>query len=78
MRKVSIRDARRQLRVLLDDVQGGEEIAVLRRGVEVARLVPAPRRLAPLPDLTDLRASVRVRGRPMSADVIAGRRSARF
>lgn len=78
MRKVSIRDARRWLRALLDDVQEGEQIAVLRRGVEIARLVPTPRRPAPLPDLTDLRASVRVRGRPISADVIASRRSARY
>jgi prevent-host-death family protein len=78
MRKVSVRDARRQLRVLLDVVRGGEEVAVLRRGVEVARLVPAPRPFVPLPDLSELRASVRLRGRRMSADVIASRRSARY
>jgi len=78
VRRVSVRNARQRLRALLDDVQGGEEIAVLRRGVEVARLVPTPRQPTPLPDLASLRASVRVRGRPMSADVISSRRSARY
>ena len=78
MRKVSVRDARRRLRVLLDAVRNGEEVAVLRRGVEVARLIPAPRPSASLPDLSELRASVRLRGRRMSADVIASRRSARY
>jgi len=78
MRKISVREARQRLRALLNQVQAGEEIAVLRRGVEVARLVPPRRRRARLPDLTDLRASVQISGRPMSAEVIASRRSARY
>lgn len=78
MRAVSVREARERLRAVLERVQAGEEIAVLRRGVEVARLVPPPRQPQRVPDLADLRASVRVRGRPMSAEIIADRRSARF
>jgi prevent-host-death family protein len=75
---VTVRAAREQLRALLDDVQAGEEIVVLRRGVEVARLVPASRRRARLPDLSGLRSAVRVRGAPVSAEVIAARREGRY
>lgn len=78
MRRISVREARQRLRALLNQVQAGEEIAVLRRGVEVARLIPPRRRRAPLPDLATLRASVRITGRPMSAEVVASRRSARY
>ncbi len=78
MRRISVKEARQQLRALLKQVQAGEEVAVLRRGVEVARLLPPRRRRARLPDLAGLRASVRISGRPMSTEVIAGRRSARY
>ena len=37
--RVSIREARQRLRHLLDQVQAGDEVIVLRRGVEVGRLV---------------------------------------
>lgn len=78
MRAVSVRETRERLRAILERVQAGEEIAVLRRGVEVARLVPPPRKPKRVPDLADLRASVRIRGRPLSAEIIADRRSARY
>ena len=35
--KVSVREARQGLRRLLDRVQAGDEVVVLRRGVEVGR-----------------------------------------
>ena len=76
MRRISVKEARQRLRALLNQVQAGEEIVVLRHGVEVARLVPPPRRRSRLPDLAGLRASVVIKGRPMSAEVIAARRSA--
>jgi prevent-host-death family protein len=56
--EVSIRDARSQLKALLDRAAAGEEITVTRRGRPVARLVPpatAPRRL---PSLARFRASL--------------------
>ena len=78
VRAVSVREARERLRAILERVQAGEEIAVLRRGVEVARLVPPPRQPKRAPDLADLHAAVRVRGRPLSAEIIADRRKARY
>jgi len=75
---VSIREARQRLRHLLEQVQAGDEVVVLRRGVEVGRLVRPKRARVPLPDLSGLRASVKLRGRPLSEDLTEGRRSSRY
>ena len=45
--KVSVREAREGLRRLLDQVQAGDEVVVLRRGVEVGRLVRPERKTPP-------------------------------
>ena len=76
--RVSIREARQRLRHLLEQVQAGDEVVVLRRGVEVGRLVRPQRTAAPLPDLSGLRASVKLRGRALSEDLTEGRRSSRY
>ena len=76
--KVNIREARQRLRHLLEQVQAGDDVIVLRRGVEVGRLVRAKRTQAPLPDLSNLRASVKLRGRALSEDITEGRRSSRY
>ena len=75
---VSIREARQSLRYLLERVQAGDEVIVLRRGVEVGRLVRPERTKAPLPDLSGLHASVKLRGRALSEDLTEGRRSSRY
>jgi prevent-host-death family protein len=75
--KVSVREARGGLRRLLDQVQAGDEVVVLRRGAEVARLVRPKRTSPPLPDLGSFRASVKRRGRPLSQDLWEARRSSR-
>ncbi len=78
MKKVSVRDARAGLPALLNRVAKGEEIVIQRRGKAAARLVPpaGPRML--LPDLTTFRASIRVKGEPMSTAVIRERREERY
>ena len=73
IRKVSVREARQRLRHLLEQAQAGDEVVVLRRGVEVGRLVGRERRTTPLPDLSALRASVRLRGQTLSQDIKDGR-----
>lgn len=78
MRSVSVRDARAQLPTLLNRVAAGEEVVILRRGKEVARLVPPARKMRRLPDLTEFRAALRVTGEPLSETIIAGRREERF
>jgi len=76
--KVSVREARETLRQLLDEVQAGEEVVVLRRGVEIARLVRPERKSPPLPDLTSFRAAIKLRGKPLSECVREARRSSRY
>lgn len=78
IQRVSTREARQRLRHLLEQVQAGDEVVVLRRGVEVGRLVRPERAKAPLPDLSGLRASVKVRGRALSEDLTEARRSSRY
>ena len=73
--KVSVRGARESLRRLLDQVQAGDEVVVLRRGVEVGKLVPPDRKTLPLPDLSSFRAAVKLRGRALSRDIREARRS---
>jgi len=76
--KVSVRGARESLRRLLDQVQAGDEVVVLRRGVEVGKLVPPDRKILPLPDLSSFRAAVKLRGRVLSRDIREARRSSRY
>ena len=51
--RVGIREARQRLRLLLERVQAGDEIVVLRRGIEVGRIVRPKRKGASLPDLSE-------------------------
>jgi prevent-host-death family protein len=79
MRRVSVAEARRTLRALLDEVSAGHEVLVVRRGQEVARLVPPkPSRRRRLPPLASFRASIRVKGEPMSGLVVRARRESRY
>lgn len=42
--EINVKDARSRFSSLLDMVQGGDEVVILRRGKEVARLVPPRKR----------------------------------
>ena len=76
--KVSVRGARESLHRLLDQVQAGDEVVVLRRGVEAGKLVPPDRKTLPLPDLSGFRAGVKLRGRVLSREIQEGRRRSRY
>lgn len=79
MRKVSVAEARAKFRHLLDEVEAGGQVAVFRRGKEVARLVPAPTaRRRRLPSMAAFRKTIHIKGEPMSATVIRMRREARY
>ncbi|MGH9460304.1 MAG: type II toxin-antitoxin system Phd/YefM family antitoxin [Vicinamibacteria bacterium] len=78
MRKINVKDAREKLSALLDEVAAGEEVVLLRRGKEVARLVPPRARGKRLPGLETLRRSITIKGRPLSEEVTRGRRDERF
>ena len=78
MRRVNVKQAREGLSALLDAVSAGEEVVLLRRGKEVARLVPPRRRAKRLPSLEGLRRSISLKGKPLSAEVLQGRLDERF
>lgn len=75
--RVNVREARRNFRQLLAWVEAGEEVVLLRRDVEVGRIVAPARPQAPLHSLAKFRAQISVGGKPMSETVIARRRNER-
>lgn len=75
---MNVAEARQRLRSLLDEVAAGEEVAVLRRGKEVARLVPPKGHPRRLPGLAAFRRSIVLRGSPMSTSVVRRRADGRY
>ena len=78
MTRVSVQEVRSNLKALLDRVAQGEEVVIVRRGKEVARLVPPERQGKHFPDLSEFRASIKLRGEPLNETVIRERREARY
>jgi len=76
--EINAKEARAKLSSLLKRVEGGGEVVLLRRGKRIARLVPAERKQGRLPTLKEFRASIRIKGHPLSLSVIRGRGKERF
>jgi prevent-host-death family protein len=72
MQTMSAKQAREQFRALVDAAARGETTIITRRGRRVARLDPiAVSAVRKLPDLSDFRDSLRLKGRGLSAAVVA-------
>ena len=78
MKTVSVAEARKKFKALLDEVSSGHEVSVVRRGQEVARLVPPKRKGRRLPALGSFRASIHLTGEPVSRVVVRARREGRY
>jgi prevent-host-death family protein len=77
--EINIKELRHKLAQIITQVEAGEEIAITRRGKVVARLIPpSPPRPQQLPDLTEFRASIKLRGEGVSETLIKERRQARY
>ncbi len=76
--EINAKQARAKLSSLLKRVEEGGDVVLLRRGKRIARLVPAGKKQARLPILREFRASIRVKGKPLSMDVIRAREKERF
>ncbi len=76
--EVSVKEARNKISELLDRTQKGEEILISRRGKKVARLVPVDTSEKRLPDLSNFRSSIAVRGTSLSQTVIDARDMERY
>lgn len=76
--EINAKDARSRFSSLLDMVQEGDEVVILRRGRAVARLVPPSGKVARLPDLKVFRNSIKIIGDPLSKMVIRERDEERY
>ncbi len=77
--KINVKEARRRFSELLNRAEHGEDVVVTRRGKSAVRLVVAvkgqPRH--PLPDLSQFRTSIKVRGR-LTESLLKDREDARY
>ena len=69
MTTVSIREARIHLSELVDAANRGETVVITRHGRTVARLSPPSPAKESFPDLAKFRASLKVKGKPLSQTV---------
>ena len=79
MKSVSIKTARANLAEIIENALRGSTTIITRRGKNVAVVAPVPtKKPLPLPDLTDFRKSIEMKGKPLSAIVIEQRRKSRY
>jgi prevent-host-death family protein len=79
MNRISIREARKRLGDIVDAAERGEKTVITRRGRQVAVVEPIrPAKGRPLPDLSEFRASIAVKGKSLSRLVAQGRKEARY
>ena len=79
MDSFSIREARRRLSDIVAAAEQGQSVVITRRGRRVARICPVePVERKGLPDLTEFRRSLKVKGKPLSQVVIENRRRERY
>ena len=76
--EISAKEARVRLSDLLKRAEKGEEVLLFRRGKKVARLVPVKKVQKTLPSLKEFRASIRIKGQPLSVAVLKNREEERF
>jgi len=76
--EINAKEARGKLSSLLNQVEKGGEIVVLRRGKQVARLVPFQRKEKYLPKLGAFRTSIKVKGEHLSTAILHGREEERY
>lgn len=77
MIEMNVRDARKQFSELLDKVNAGEDIIVLRRGLPVARLTRPETSVNRLPSLKEFRAAMGVSVDVTSSELLREERDER-
>jgi prevent-host-death family protein len=78
MSKVSVEEAARNLKALLEQVAAGEEVILVEQDKPVARLVPPSTKEDLLADMKQFRESLAVTGEPLSQTVIKARQEERY
>lgn len=75
---ISVKEARSRFSAIINQAEEGQEIVIMRRGKAVARLVPCALKGRKLTSLKDFRATIRIKGEPMSETVIQNRTEERY
>ncbi len=79
MNTVNMKQARERLSELVRAAERGESVVITRRGKKVARIVPAEEKpLRGLPDLSEFRASIKVKGKSLTEELLSLRREERY
>ena len=78
MSKVSVEEAARNLKALLEQVAAGEEVILVEQDKPVARLVPPSTKEDLLAEMKQFRESLSVTGEPLSQTVIKARQEERY
>ena len=78
MSKISVEEASRNLKVLLEEVAAGKEVIIVDRDKPVARLVSPILKEEWLAKMKEFRNSLSIKGEPLSTTVIKGRGEERY
>jgi prevent-host-death family protein len=74
MIRTNAKEARQHFSHLLDQVENGEEVFILRRGNIIAHIVPYKKPAAkPLPSLKEFRSTIKLKGLSLSEMIIKAR-----
>lgn len=69
MERINVRQAREQISQILDRVEAGEEVTIMRHGKPAARIVGADTKAVEFPSRRGLRAQIPTMDRPASDEV---------
>ena len=78
MSKVSVEEAVRNLKALLEQVAAGEEVIIIEQDKPVARLVPPSTEEEIFADIKQFRESLSLKGESLSQTVIKARQEERY
>ena len=78
MREIAMKEAAEQMKSVLRWLKQGQEVVLTSGGRPVARMLPAGQSQKRVPDLGKFRASIRLRGEPLSRTVARSRREASY
>jgi len=78
MLEMNVKEVRSSLYTILNKVEQGEEIIILRRGKRIARLSPPEILPNKLPSLKSFRESIKIQGKSLSKTVSELRDEERF
>ena len=78
MRTLSVREVRRQLSEVIREAEAGDSTVITRYGTPIAQVTPIRKERPRFPDLTEFRASIKIRGKALSQVVRDMRAEERF